>query len=231
MIAASNQYGTGYSSLGDDLCGTFTYGECEDYYLNVAANTGCPGTPSPGPTTATVNPLEAGSSSAIGITTTPSGADITYQWEFSTDNSIWQTASGEVAATYNVSPTSDTWYRCLVSCPSGGSAYSDPLQLTLIYCSPSPSSVDGSGITNISFGSVNNATGTEGGNYGDYSAQSEIFHWVRLVICPLLIQQVTLITLVFGWIGMTIMILTMQTNKCIQVPLPLRIQQYMMPHL
>jgi hypothetical protein len=172
VIATSNQYGTGYSSLGDDLCGTFTYGECEDYYLNLAANTGCSGTPSPGATTATVNPIGAGASSALGITTTPSGADITYQWEFSSDNSIWQTASGEVAATYNASPTSDTWYRCLVSCPSGGSNYSDPLQLTLIYCSPAPSSVDNSGITNVSFGSVNNETSTESGNYGDYSAQS-----------------------------------------------------------
>jgi|GEM_PF-1872243 len=37
------------------------------------------------------------------------------------------------------------------------------------YCTPNPSSVDGSGITNVSFGVVNNTTGTEVGNYGDYT--------------------------------------------------------------
>lgn len=41
------------------------------------------------------------------------------------------------------------------------------------YCIPGPTSVDGQGITNITFGQatvVNNPTGTETGNYGDYSS-------------------------------------------------------------
>ncbi|MFD2542212.1 GEVED domain-containing protein [Lacinutrix gracilariae] len=38
------------------------------------------------------------------------------------------------------------------------------------YCTPAPSSVDGLGITNVSFDIVNNTTGSEPGNYGDYSA-------------------------------------------------------------
>lgn len=41
------------------------------------------------------------------------------------------------------------------------------------YCLPAPSSVDGTGITNVSFGQtvlVNNATSAETNNYGDYSA-------------------------------------------------------------
>ncbi|MGK4569308.1 GEVED domain-containing protein [Flavobacterium sp. 3HN19-14] len=39
------------------------------------------------------------------------------------------------------------------------------------YCTPAPTSVDGSGITNVSFGTINNTTTAETGNYGDYSAQ------------------------------------------------------------
>lgn len=39
-------------------------------------------------------------------------------------------------------------------------------------CTPVPSSVDGTGITNVTFGSINNTTGAEPGNYGNYSAQS-----------------------------------------------------------
>ena len=38
-------------------------------------------------------------------------------------------------------------------------------------CTPAPTSVDGSGITNISCGSINNTTGAEAGNYGNYTAQ------------------------------------------------------------
>lgn len=39
-------------------------------------------------------------------------------------------------------------------------------------CTPVPSSVDGTGITNVTFGSINNTTGDEPGHYGNYSAQS-----------------------------------------------------------
>lgn len=40
------------------------------------------------------------------------------------------------------------------------------------YCTPAPSSVDGNGITNVLMGTINNTTGAEVGNYGNYSAQS-----------------------------------------------------------
>lgn len=54
-----------------------------------------------------------------------------------------------------------------------GSAWSAEGEFYIGYCIPNPSSVDGSGITNVTFGQVavvNNPTGTEAGNYGDYSA-------------------------------------------------------------
>ena len=38
------------------------------------------------------------------------------------------------------------------------------------YCDPNPSSVDGQGITNVTFSGINNTTGAEAGNYGDYTA-------------------------------------------------------------
>lgn len=44
--------------------------------------------------------------------------------------------------------------------------------ITLAYCNPAPSSVDGNGIINVSIGSINNTTGVETNNYGDYSALS-----------------------------------------------------------
>jgi len=40
------------------------------------------------------------------------------------------------------------------------------------YCTPAPSSGDGSGITNVTMGTIDNDSGQESGFYGDYSAQS-----------------------------------------------------------
>jgi len=40
------------------------------------------------------------------------------------------------------------------------------------YCTPAPSSVDGSGITRVVFGTIDNVTGDEAGHYGNYSAMS-----------------------------------------------------------
>lgn len=38
------------------------------------------------------------------------------------------------------------------------------------YCTPAPISVDGTGIINVTVGSINNSTGAEPGNYGNYSS-------------------------------------------------------------
>jgi large repetitive protein len=40
------------------------------------------------------------------------------------------------------------------------------------YCTPAPTSQDGTGITNFTMGTINNTTGSETGYYGNYSAQS-----------------------------------------------------------
>lgn len=40
----------------------------------------------------------------------------------------------------------------------------------LDYCTPNPSSVDGMGITNVSIDTINNSTGAETGNYGNYTS-------------------------------------------------------------
>lgn len=66
-------------------------------------------------------------------------------------------------------------YDIYVQANCGGgdlSTWTGPVSFYLGYCSPAPSSVDGQGITNITMGTINNTTGTETNNYGDYSAQS-----------------------------------------------------------
>ena len=83
------------------------------------------------------------------------------------DSTLTTTASTGVALTAN------TTYQLYVRSDCGGSSFSSwagPMAFYTGYCLPAPSSVDNSGITNVNFGGVNNTTGTEPNNYGDYSA-------------------------------------------------------------
>lgn len=81
---------------------------------------------------------------------------------------------GTTTNPHNVSGlTANTYYDFYVRADCGGSGTSNwvgPFTFYTGYCIPAPSSVDGNGITNVTMGSINNTTGTEAGNYGDYSA-------------------------------------------------------------
>jgi hypothetical protein len=61
------------------------------------------------------------------------------------------------------------------NCGSITSGWSAARTIYIGYCNPAPSSVDGTGITLVNFGStpniVNNSTSTETNNYGNYSSQ------------------------------------------------------------
>tara|TARA_R110002050_G_scaffold109799_1_gene221452 strand:+ start:203331 stop:207902 length:4572 start_codon:yes stop_codon:yes gene_type:complete len=69
--------------------------------------------------------------------------------------------------------TANTSYEYYVRADCGGttSAWAGPFSFYTGYCTPSPSSVDNNGITNVSMDTLNNTTGVEAGNYGDYSAK------------------------------------------------------------
>jgi len=67
----------------------------------------------------------------------------------------------------------NTTYEFYVRADCGGtngvSSWAGPYSFFTGYCTPAPTSVDGQGITNVTVGSINNTTGAEVGNYGDYS--------------------------------------------------------------
>ncbi|MEO7081548.1 MAG: fibronectin type III domain-containing protein, partial [Flavobacteriales bacterium] len=68
--------------------------------------------------------------------------------------------------------TAGTTYEISVRANCGGdaSAWSAPVVLYFGYCVPAPTSGAGLGIVNVSFGTLNNASGAEPGRYGDYTA-------------------------------------------------------------
>lgn len=158
-------------------CGfSSTRGEAEDYKLIVGTPPSClpPGTPSVSTlttTSATINWTEASPAPSDG-----------YEYYYSTSSTApiaTTTASGTTAAgvlTASLSPlTPSTTYYVWVRSNCGGgdiSTWSASAIFFTGYCTPAPTSVDGAGITNVTIKTINNTTGSEIGNYGDYSAMS-----------------------------------------------------------
>jgi len=61
-------------------------------------------------------------------------------------------------------------HECLPKPTGNNSEWQGPGSFFTGYCIPAPTSVDGLGITNVAYSTVNNSSGAEPGNYGDYSA-------------------------------------------------------------
>lgn len=103
----------------------------------------------------------------------------TYTVEVYTDAAMTVPFTGSpfnaaAATTYTVTGlTTNSTYYFKVKASNGtcSSAYSTT-SLQIAGCKPAPTSVDGNGITNVKIGSVNNTTGKETNNYGDYSAMA-----------------------------------------------------------
>ena len=118
--------------------------------------------------------------SPTSATFTWSGSATSYMYTLfnSADNSV--VATDEVADTTvtieNLVRGNDYYFRLVAVCGEGDTAGSIPdVNVHLDYCVPSPSSIDGSGITNVTFGvaeeQVNNTQRpTSAPYYGDYSA-------------------------------------------------------------
>jgi len=137
----------------------------------------CSGTPANGTTTTSAASVCSGNTVNLAVTgSTNSGCGLTFQWQSSPDNSTWTNIAGATASTYTPTITSALYFKRITSCNGTPNTGSASVQVILnapasCYCTPAPTSVDGTGITNVTCGTINNTTGAEAGNYGNYSAQ------------------------------------------------------------
>ncbi|MBV6453925.1 MAG: hypothetical protein FNNCIFGK_01162 [Bacteroidia bacterium] len=139
------------------------YGYYNNMQLEMVSNTPCAGTPAPGNTVASANPVCSGSNVNLTLQNSTSGSGVVYQWESADDAAftVNQTNLG-TANSQSITVTSTKYYRCLVTCvASGQSAYSNPLQITLnpfsnCYCSSSATSTADEEIFGVQVGSMNN---------------------------------------------------------------------------
>ena len=65
--------------------------------------------------------------------------------------------------------TAYEYYVRSICAPGDSSIWQGPVSFYTNFCLPSPTSVDGDGITNVTMGLVNITTAAEAGNYGDYT--------------------------------------------------------------
>lgn len=112
--------------------------------------------------------------------TAPSAAPTEgYEYYYSSTNTAPTAstpASGTVAAGVTTAEitglttgtTYYVWVRSVCSASAKG-YWIGPASFKPDYCTPAPSSVDGTGITNVVLGTINNPSGAETGNYGNYS--------------------------------------------------------------
>ncbi|MBS1547997.1 MAG: hypothetical protein JSU02_11605, partial [Bacteroidetes bacterium] len=131
--------------------------------------------------TATIASLNSANLNWVASVSNPANG---YEWEARTSGAGGSGATGlQASGTVGAGITTavatpllqDSTYTFYVraNCGSGDySTWSASGTLFFGYCKPAPTSVSGTGITNVAFGTLNNTTGAETGNYGNYTAIS-----------------------------------------------------------
>jgi hypothetical protein len=131
------------------------------------------------PTNLTV-PAYTASSADLSWTASVSNPANGYLWEVRTSGAGGSGATGLVdnggtaagvttASSLVLSPNTTYYAYVSADCGATQSGWIGPESFYTGYCIPAPTSVDGTGITNVAFGSLNNPSGAEAGNYGDYT--------------------------------------------------------------
>ncbi|MFM7079744.1 MAG: GEVED domain-containing protein, partial [Bacteroidota bacterium] len=149
-------------------CGTYTWGETEDYLVEVVAGNVCSGTPSPGNTTASLTSACAGTSFNLNIQNVPTSTGISYQWQSSASpTGPWTNLTGATNFSATTTVTTTLYYRCALSCSgSGQTGFSNPVLVTQITgacaCATYPnvfaSSTFDEEISNVTVGTMNNSS-------------------------------------------------------------------------
>jgi hypothetical protein len=122
----------------------------------------CSGTPAPGNTISSANPVCSGVNFTLSLQNATSGLGVTYQWQSSPTGSAPWTNIGTSIATLITSQVAATYYQCAVTC-SGSTGTSTPVLVAMntlfnCYCASGASSTGDEDITLVQIGSTLNNT-------------------------------------------------------------------------
>jgi hypothetical protein len=156
--------------LATGACTAQTWGECEDYVVNIISSTPCSGTPTAGITTVN-NPTPCpGVAVNFGLSGSSLVANLGYTWmRGNTINGPWTVLGAPSSSTYTVIPPQGVtrYYRCKVTClTSGLFDTSAPVAVTpLLYsptgpcwCTSQANFIADGEISNVTMGTLNNST-------------------------------------------------------------------------
>lgn len=184
------------SSIGQADCGTYTWGETEDYCVNITAPSGCSGAPAANAAVASQTNVCPSAGVSLGLANSYTVGGIAYQWSTAPNSSGPYTAVPN--ATLNTltvsSLTASTWFQAVITCTNGNvSTTATPVQVTTnnnpcactAYCASSATSTFDDEIFNVSLGTLNNTsscsqTGGPGSTLNLYS------NYTGLVAAPTL---------------------------------------------
>ena len=143
-------------------CGTYTWGETEDYIINITAAPPCSGTPTGGTANATTTSVSGctGYAGAIYITGSTAATGLTYQWYSApTATGPWTLIPGATGDTYTPTTTGLYYRRQIICTASGGSAYSS----ALLYTSSTPANDECENATTLTVNTTSTCTTTSPG--------------------------------------------------------------------
>jgi subtilisin-like proprotein convertase family protein len=137
----------------------------------------CSGTPAPGNTISSANPVCAGVNFTLSLQNATTGAGVTYQWQSATSAAgPWTNITGATNSTATVNQLAATFYRCQVTCQGTSTGTSNPLQVTMnpplsCYCLPPPSNcTDNDVITRVRLSTLDNSSGCSAGPPPGYTS-------------------------------------------------------------
>lgn len=166
-------------------CTNPSYGEVEDYLVNITIPSPCLNPVIAGETTANRTTICPSSTTAVNfnVNNASIGTGLTYQWQAAAAaGGPWTDITGETAYNYAANLTTGGFFRRAIICSGGTVDYSLPVQiitdLQVCYCSAAANFTFDEEIFNVTLGSLNNTsdcstvatgTGSIGSRYSNYT--------------------------------------------------------------
>ena len=151
-------------NAGQTACGTYPYGETEDYLITVVAQTPCVSPPSAGNALANFTSVCSTNTITFNLSGGAAGTGMSYQWQSSTDSINYNDIAGATNYFYSSTQNGSTYYRCVLAC-SGLSDTSTSVLVTQkavvdCYCTSNANNTADADIGNVTFGNLNNGLAT-----------------------------------------------------------------------
>jgi len=109
-------------STSSSPCGTYSWGETEDYLINITAAPPCAATPNAGTATASIASGCGNTPVTLAATGLTAATGITYQWQSSSSaTGPWTDIPGAInSPTYTTTAYATTYYQLLTTCSNSG---------------------------------------------------------------------------------------------------------------